>query len=84
MCVTGSFTTVCCAPAKGLPGGERKLAAVFRLIRVVQKRAGFKKKNPLGGGGGSLGVAQVASGVSIEGSRGSRICGGRAVRRGHG
>ena len=36
------------------------------------------------GEGGSAGVAQVALGVSIEGSRGSRICGGRAVRRGHG
>lgn len=88
MCVTDSFTTVCCVPSKGLPGDERRLAAAFRQIRVVQKRAGSKKEKITGahrvGGGGSLGVAQVASGGSIEGSRGSRICGGRAVRRGHG
>lgn len=85
--MTGSFTTVCCAPSGGLPGDERKLAASFGQIRAVQKKAGLKgnHRSPRdGGGGGSLGVAQVALGVSIEGSRGSRICGGRAARRGHG
>lgn len=82
--LTGSFA-VCCVPSKGLPGDERKLAAVFRQVRVVERRAGFER-NPRRAqeGGGGLGVAQVALGVSIEGSRGSRICGGRVVRRGHG
>lgn len=32
----------------------------------------------------SLGVAQIALGVSIEGSMGSRNCRGRALKRGHG
>lgn len=36
------------------------------------------------GGGGTLGVGQVAVGVSTEGSRGLRICAGRATRRGRG
>lgn len=34
------------------------------------------------GRGGTFGVAQVAVGVSAEGSRGLRICAGRATRRG--
>lgn len=86
MGMTSSFTTVCCVPFKGLPGDERKLAVEFRQIKVVEKRAGSKIFTGAHRmrGGGSLGVAQVALGVSIEGSRGSRICGGRAVRRGHG
>lgn len=33
---------------------------------------------------GVQGLQRVALGVSIEGNRGSRICAGRAVRRGHG
>lgn len=62
-------------------------ATAFRLFRAVEK-GGFLKKNihrrPPVEGGGSIGVAQVVLGVSIEGSRGSRICGGRAARRGRG
>ncbi len=82
----GLIHCVCCVPSGDLPGDERKRAASVRQIRV-QKRAGFKRthRSPQdAGGGGSLGVAQVALVVSIEGSRGSRICGGRAARRGHG
>lgn len=84
VCMTGSFTTV---PSKGLPGDESELTAAFiqSQIRVVKKRAGSEKKKITGdGGGGGLGVAQVVLGVSIEGSRGSRICGGRAARWGLG
>lgn len=58
----------------------------FRQIRVVQKRAGPEEITGVHRMGVERGleVVQVALGVSIEGSRGSRICGGRAVRRGHG
>lgn len=62
-------------------GDERKVAAEFRQLRVVLKKS---QESTEMGGGGRLGVEQVALGVSTEGSRGSRICGGRAVRRGHG
>lgn len=46
------------------------------------KNAGVQRMGV--GGGGCLGVAQVVLAVSIEGSRGSRICGEGAARRGHG
>jgi len=89
MCVrlTGSFPSVAALPLK-VCYEMKELTAAFRQIRVVQRRSGGLKKkshrSPQDGGGGILGVAQVVLGVSIEGSRGSRICGGRAVRRGHG
>lgn len=76
-------------PSKLLSGNEPQLTTALRQNGCIQKRAGSKKnhRSPQGGGGGGgggSGVAQVALGVSIEGNRGSRICAGRAVRRGHG
>lgn len=61
-------------------------------MRVAQRRTVSKKDNkkkrkenhrsPQDGAGGTSGVVQVVLGVSIEGSRGSRIFRGRVVRRG--